>query len=52
MEFAKKIQNLIFRWFYHSDLLYMNFFSKINNFTNLYAKLLKKKNLEPNSWFM
>ena len=26
-------------------------FSKTNRFTNLYAKSLRKKNLEPNSWF-
>ena len=30
-------------------LILHDFFSKTNRFTNLYAKLLRKENLEPNS---
>ena len=51
-KFIGKVESQTNNFLKSSVLAHLHdFFSKTNRFTNLYAQSLRKKNLEPNSWF-
>ena len=54
IKFIGKVESQTNNWKQIQFLLILHdfFLSKNNNFANLCAKLLRKKNFEPNSWFI